>query len=366
MRSHQFRYNRSVNDLIPASVFAFLVALVTTPLMVLLARRLRIVDTPGGRRIHQRVTPRLGGVAVLAAFFTVFVTYLPELAPHFKPNQLLGFSLAAALLLIVGVIDDKRGVPAYLQLLTHIACGLALVVVGMGIDEITNPLGGGKISLDVLTFTQTINGVDYHLNLPADLITVLWVVLVINALNWLDGLDGLAAGVGAIAAGTIALLSVSALVGQPHVALLALILAGSLIGFLTYNWQPARIFLGTVGSAFIGFTLATLAIVSGGKVATALLVLGFPILDALTLIVKRTVAGAKPWEADARHLHHLLLGRGWSVRQTVLSIYVLSACFGGLALLTQTTRGKAYAFAGLIILMSAVLVWLARPTKKPA
>jgi len=345
---------------------ALLAAVVTaglSPLLVAVARRYGIVDAPGGRRVHLRPTPRLGGVAVVAGFFVAFLVLLPEIAPNFKPKQLVGFSLAALVLLIVGVIDDKRGLPAWIQLGSQVAAGLLLVAVGMGIEEVTNPLGG-KLALDQLKFAVPIGGVDHFLNLPADLLTVAWVVLVINAVNFLDGLDGLAGGVGAITAATLALLSLSAAVNQPFVAALALMLAGALAGFLVFNWHPAKIFLGTVGSTFVGFTIATLAIISGGKVATAILVLGFPILDALVIVTRRSLVGGAPWQPDARHLHHQLLAAGFSVRQAVGVIYVLSATFGGLALLAGTTGQKALAFSLLIVLMGVVLGGLAYLERK--
>lgn len=332
---------------------SLLVVLVLTPVVAMVARHYGIVDAPGGRRIHAVITPRLGGVAVIVAFFAGLAVAWPDVAPNFRPGQLAGFTAAAVLLLIVGVIDDRRGVPPVWQLASHVAVALILVGVGMGIDEISSPFGG-KIPLNGLEIgIPAMPGKD--IQLPADLLTVAWVVLVINAVNWLDGLDGLASGVGAISAVTIALLSVSMVVDQPHVAVLAMLLAASLIGFLAFNFNPARIFLGTAGSTFIGFTLATLAIISGGKIATAILVLGFPILDALAVIIRRTAGGGLPWQADATHLHHRLLGRGWSVRKTVLTIYAISAGFGGLALLAGTTGYKALALLGMAALMAVVL-----------
>lgn len=338
--------------LVPAAVSLGAAALLT-PLVARLARRWGIVDHPGGRRIHQKITPRLGGVAVIAAFFLGLLVAWPNVAPNFRPGQLAGFTVAAGILLLVGVIDDKRGVSPIWQLASHVAAALILVAVGMGITEISSPFGG-KIPLE--QWEILIPGLgDKGFQIPADLLTVAWVVLVINAINWLDGVDGLASGVGAISAVTIALLSLSAVVGQPHVAILALLLVGSLCGFLIYNFNPAKIFLGTAGSTFIGFTLATLAIISGGKIATAVLVLGFPILDSLTVIIRRSAAGGLPWQADATHLHHRLLNRGFSTRQTVLTLYALSAGFGALALLAGTTQYKALAFLGVILLMGVVL-----------
>jgi UDP-GlcNAc:undecaprenyl-phosphate/decaprenyl-phosphate GlcNAc-1-phosphate transferase len=357
-------YTGIVDTLLYAFLLTFSVAAALTPWIGRFAISHGIVDRPGGRRIHRTVTPRLGGAAVLAAFFAGFVFFLPQLSPNFLSGQLLIFTLTAAFLLLVGYLDDKRGLPPWVQLLSHVVAGISLAAAGMGIEEVTNPFGG-KISLDQLQLVVPFTG-GSMLNLPADLITVLWVVLVINAVNWLDGLDGLAAGVGGIAATTIALLSLSAVVDQPHVALLALLLAGSIAGFLIYNFHPAKIFLGTVGSTFVGYVLATLAVISGGKIATAFLVLGFPILDATTIILRRLAVGAPPWKPDTRHLHHLLLRRGFSIRKTVLFLYGISAVFGLTALVAGTTGQKVLMAAILAAMLGLLLAWLARPVGKSA
>lgn len=349
--------------LIPALVAA-LVCLVLTPLVIKLACSLGIVDRPGGRRIHGSATPRLGGLAVMASFFAVFWLEYAQIDPHFKPKQLAGFMVTCAILLLVGVLDDKFSLPASIQLASHVVVALTLVVVGMGIEQITNPVGG-KIDLNLWQYGIPVGGVDHFLTLPADLLTVLWVVLVINSLNWLDGLDGLATGVGMISAIAIALLSLSAVVSQPHVALLAMIFAGALAGFLVFNFQPAKIFLGTVGSTFIGFMIATLAIISGGKIATALLVLGVPVLDAIVVIFRRFRRGGRAWTPGTDHLHHLFLAKGFGVRRTVVTIYLLTATFGALALLAGTTGRKALAFILLLGVMGIVLVWLARTPDVP-
>lgn len=351
----------AMTEFVLPALLTFLIAVVVTPPVARFATSLGIVDRPGGRRIHKKITPRLGGLAVVIAFFAVFAFFVPDLEPHFKSNQLLVFALASALLVGVGFLDDRRGVPAGWQLASHVTVALALVAVGMGIEEVTNPFGG-KLALD--QWQLPVPGLSGHdVQLPADLLTVAWVVLVINAVNWLDGLDGLASGVGLISAATIALLSVSAVVNQPHVATLALLLVGSLAGFLLYNFHPARIFLGTIGSTFVGFTIATLAIISGGKIATALLVLGFPILDTLAVLVRRAALGVPLWKPDAKHLHHLLLARGLSVRRTVVTLYALSAAFGGLALLVGTTGYKLLAFLLLAAMMGGILSWLATTPK---
>lgn len=345
-------------------LLALLVTAVVTPLVMVVAKTFGIVDRPGGRRIHQGIIPRLGGLAVVVGFFLVFWAYLPDIAPHFKAKQLLGFSLASLLLVIVGIVDDKRGLSPIWQLASQVAAGVSLVLVGMGIpEEVTNPFGG-KLALDQLQLAVPIGGVDHFLTLPADLLTVAWVVLIINVLNFFDGMDGLATGVGAISGTVLALLSLSAVVNQPHVALLSMILVGALVGFLPYNFHQAKIFLGTVGSYFIGFAIATLAIISGGKIATAVLVLGLPILDALSLVIRRSLTTGVPWRGDTQHLHYQLVAVGFSVRRTVLTIYVLSAVFGGLALLAGTTEQKALAFVSIAVVMAIVLAWVTWQTKR--
>ncbi len=349
-----------MHEVVLPAVIALCASLILTPIMIVAARYFGVVDVPGGRRIHSRITPRLGGVAILLAFFVSLWLFLPEIAPNFKDKQLLGFMAASTLLLVIGIADDKWGVPAIWQFLSQVVAGVTLVLVGMGIEEVTSPFGG-KLDLHVWDISIALGGVPHFLALPADLITVAWVVLVINAVNWIDGLDGLAGGVGLISAITLALLSLSATVDQPHVATLAMILAGAIAGFLVYNFNPAKIFLGTVGSTFIGFSIATLAIISGGKIATAVLVLGFPILDALSLVIRRSLTGQAAWQPGTDHLHHLLLARGWSVRRTVLSIYLLCASFGALALLAGTTQLKAVSFGLLAVLMVGVLIWASRP-----
>lgn len=343
-------------------LIAFGLTALLTPLAIVLGKRLGIVDIPGGRRIHQRVTPRTGGIAIMLSFFLVFWTQLSYLEPNFKPKQLLGFAVASLFLLVIGIVDDKFDLPAWVQLASHVVSATILVLVGMGIEEISNPFGG-KWDLHVWDIAVPIGGVPHHLALPADLLTIVWVVLVINSLKWLNGLDGLAEGVSIIGLITIALLSVSATVDQPHVAVFAMTLAGAISGFLLYNFHPAKIFLGTPGSTFIGFTIATLAIISGGKIATALLVLGVPILDALTLIVRRFLRRSKAWAPGTDHLHHLLMAKGFGIRRTVVTVYALSAVFGGLALLGGTTGKKALAFVILIVFMGAALAWLSTPRK---
>jgi UDP-GlcNAc:undecaprenyl-phosphate GlcNAc-1-phosphate transferase len=254
-------------------------------------------------------------------------------------------------LAVVGVIDDIKGVAAWKRLFWQvIAAGVALAG-GIGIVTITNPLGG-NIDLSAARFGFDFLGHTYHITPIANLLSILWMVGMVNVVNFLDGLDGLASGVSAIAALVIFALSISPDVNQPLVALLALILAGSALGFLPFNFYPARIFMGDAGAYVLGITLAMLAIYSGGKLATALLVLGFTILDALWAVVRRLRRGVHPFTADREHLHHLLLEAGLSQRSAVLLLYLLAAIFG-LAALSLHSFEKLIA---LMVLMATVIV----------
>jgi UDP-GlcNAc:undecaprenyl-phosphate GlcNAc-1-phosphate transferase len=180
----------------------------------------------------------------------------------------------------------------------------------------------------------------------------------INSLNFIDGLDGLSSGIALIAALTLAVISLTVQINQPFVALLCVVLAGSLLGFLRWNFHPAAIFTGTSGTMFVGYTLAILSIMGSAKVAVALLVLGVPIIDTFWIIVRRVLAGRSPFTPDRGHIHHRLLDLGLSHRQTVLLIYAICA---GLGLLSLVLSGasQVYAFMSVFVATGLVLVFLA-------
>jgi UDP-N-acetylmuramyl pentapeptide phosphotransferase/UDP-N-acetylglucosamine-1-phosphate transferase len=180
----------------------------------------------------------------------------------------------------------------------------------------------------------------------------------VNTINFLDGLDGLAGGVSGIAFFVLFFLSLTPTVLQPETAFLCIILAGCALGFLPYNFHPAKIFMGDSGSYFLGFMLAVLAIIAGGKIATALLVLGFPILDAFWVILRRILSFHSPFIADKKHLHHRLLEVGLSQRQAVGLIYFLSLCFGAVALFLQTGKQKSIALLvlGMVMFFLAIIL----------
>jgi len=331
---------------------AFLIALLLTPLTMRLALEYGAYRHPkeeGGRHVHKKIVPRLGGVPIFIAFFVVMLLNL-QIDKH-----LAGMMAGAFLLLLLGGIDDVRKIPAWLKLLGQLLAAGIIVGFGVGIAFITNPLGG---IIDLATYNipvLTINNITYHITLLADVFTVLWIVLLTNTINFLDGLDGLAGGISFIALLVIFFLSISPGVAQPQVAMLAAILAGAVLAFLIFNFHPAKIFLGDSGSYFLGFTLATLAIISGGKIATLFLVLGVAIIDAVFVPIYRLLKSKSPLEADTEHLHHKMIKTKFNVRQTVAIFYAIAAIFGGASLFLKAEQK----FLTIIIMAGAILALIA-------
>ncbi len=344
------------------------------------ATKWKIYDWPAPRKVHGRPTPRLGGLAFFASFFIlilIFLIWRPELIRFsdwlwfsgFIDKRLFGVLLGAVILIVVGVIDDIKGLSPLTKLSWQIIAALIVIASGVGIEVIRNPFGGPLIHLDQWQIPFQLWGQTYHFVVLGDLFVLIWIVAMINVLNFLDGLDGLAAGVSFIAFLTLFSLSLAPDVGQIHIALVCIILAGALIGFLPQNFYPAKIFMGDSGSMFLGYMIAVLAVVSGGKVATSLLVLGFPILDGLWVIGRRFLAKRSPFLADKKHLHHRFLAVGLNQRQAVLAIWFLTAVFGIVALLSET-REKFIALMcllGLMVVLAVILVvveWKKEQSKK--
>ncbi len=309
-----------------AFTLAVVIAAVVTPIIRRLALKYDIVDHPSeGRKIHKHPVAYLGGAAIFIAFL---IGVLVNVSPS---RQLIALLVGCFVLVIVGVIDDIRGLSPWTKLSWQvIAAGIALSG-GIGITTITNPFGG-IFDLTIGRFQVDLLGLHFHISPLANAISILWMVGLANTINFLDGLDGLACGVSGIAAVIMFLLSISARVDQPGVAMLAIILAGAAFGFLPYNFNPARIFMGDSGSYFLGLTLGMLAIYSGAKLATAALVLGFPIVDALWAVTRRLARRKSPFRADRGHFHHLLLDVGLTQKQAVLTLYAVAALFGSVAL----------------------------------
>ena len=337
-----------IGPIVAVFVFAALIALAVTPVVRAVVIRYGMVDRPEARRVNTIPVPRGGGLAVCAAFLLVAGLFLAlNQTAHFIPSEfnidpeevtalLLGGALAAGL----GAIDDLLDLRARLQLLGQIAVACLAVFLGVTITFVANPLGNDIIRFD---------------GLIAAGLTIFWIVGMINSINWIDGLDGLSSGIAFIAAVTLGIISLTTqVVPSPLIAVLCFALAGSLLGFLRWNFYPATIFSGTSGVQFVGYTLAVLAILGTAKVAVALLVLGIPIIDTFWIIVRRLSEGRSPFSPDRTHIHHRLLDLGLSHRQTVLVIYGICLALSILSMLLSGVT-QLYAFLGIFVAFGLIL-----------
>lgn len=318
-------------------VSSFILSAFFTPLVRQVALKLKIIDQPGGRKIHNKPTPLLGGVAIFSAFsLTTVILWQIGFITDIKISDLnIAAILIAGLVLISGgIFDDKYNIQAFKQILFPVAAIVIVLMSGIRIQFITNPLGG------IIEFTPYLGTV----------IAFFWLLGMIYTTKLLDGLDGLVAGVTTIGSLIIFIVSLAWDVPLSGTSVMALILAGSSLGFLIFNFHPAKIFLGEGGSVFCGFMLGVLAIISGSKIATALLIMGIPILDVIWVIIKRIWKGRSPVKGDNQHLHFRLLDIGLSHRQAVLFLYFITGFFG-LSSIFLSSSGKVIALIFLIIFM---------------
>ncbi len=338
---------------------SFAAALVLTPLARRLSFRLGIVAEPGGRRLHQGRIPKLGGLAAAAAWTVgVALTYL-LLPPDNSDDalRLRGVVLGSLVVVIGGLLDDRYDLPPFAQLLIQLLGAIIAVSHIIFIEVFTNPLPTDTLWAAIPLFR--VEGDLVWLWRPlALLFTAFWVMGMINAINFLDGLDGLAAGVCLIAAALFAYHSYR--LGQTTVPLFPLALAGALLGFLPFNFSPARIFLGSAGAYFLGYQVATLSILSPAKLSTALLVLAVPIIDVAWQIVSRLRHGRHPMQGDRGHLHFRLADSGLPTPRIVLGYYAVAILFGLAAVLVASPLLKLALLAALAVGVLAVLLRLSR------
>ncbi len=324
-----------------------------------IALRMNIVDRPDSRRkLHAGPTPLLGGMAIMLTFW-LLVGYLffftDLLAKHFSGQKLLGIFIGTAILAVMGYIDDQRGLSARARIALAAGAALAVVLGGVELAQITNPFGGAI----ALNFWE-IRWFDWRVfAIFGDIVALLWLMGMMFTSKILDGLDGLSSGIAGIGALMIFLLSSTKKFYQPDVGLVALIFAGACLGFLLFNFHPAKIFLGEGGSLFVGFMLGALAVAAGGKIATALLVMAVPALDMARVAVWRLARRQPLLRGDREHLHFRLLDSGFSHRRAVLIFYVIAALFGAAALFLQSGQ-KAATLLFLAVAMAAVAVWMAK------
>jgi len=331
-----------------AFIASFLLSLGLTLLVKKLALKFKIVDLPTEtRKIHTQAIPLLGGLAVFLAFFIVLFLFKDSfLAGDLNGRHLLGFFGGALIIMLGGFLDDKYRLSAKKQIIFPLLAILVVILGGVEIEKITNPFGG------YLNFQEII--------WLSPLLILVWLLGMMYTTKLLDGVDGLVTGIGTIGSFIIFLFTLTTQYYQPDIALAALILSGAALGFLIFNFHPAKIFLGEGGSLFFGYALGVLAIISGGKIAIALLIMGIPILDVLWTIMRRLLAGKNPFKfADKKHLHHRLLNLGLSQRQTVFVFYFLASTFGVSGLFLQS-RGKIFTLGILILIMLTVVLVLRR------
>jgi len=341
-------------DYLPSFVLVFAVGLLVsvglTPLARWLGRRTGLSDRPGGRRQHSGVVSRLGGIAMYGGFVVaaLMTLVLPQsfMPPRLDPNELIrlsGLLIGVTAVFVFGLLDDRFQFGSKPQYAAQFLSSLIAIAFIIFIERVNNPFNHGQIIF------------------PWPLVwglTIFWFMGMINTVNWLDGLDGLAAGVSAIVAAVLTIHMLRE--GQHSVALLPLALFGATLGFLPFNFNPARVFMGSSGSYFLGWGLAALGIMAGAKVATVLLVMGLPILDVAWLIYHRRRHGGQPAFNGRDHLHHRLLDIGFTQRQIVIGYYLFCAAFGALALGLGTRIFKLVALLVLCAAALGVLFWASR------
>jgi len=357
-------------------IYAFLTALFFSVVFTYLIRNFafkrNILDRPEQdltRKIQAKPVPLLGGLAIFFAFFlTVFLFKKEIISAYILGKYLVGIFIGSVLLMFGGVLDDCYCLKPRYQLVWPLLAVLVIIASGIGVEYITNPVGGvfwlNKINFDVITLGET----TYQITLLADVFTLVWLFGMMYTTKFLDGLDGLVSGITFISALIIFFLSLTKDVFQPATALICSILAGSALGFLFFNWHPAKIFLGEGGSLFCGFMLGVLAIISGGKIATALLIMGIPILDVVWVIIRRLLfKKGRIFSADRKHLHFRLLDVGFSHRQAVLFLYLLTIIFGSTTLFFKGFAKliSLVALAFFMLILGLVLVLVYNKKRKP-
>src|SRR5438105_4021738 len=311
-------------EVVWGAVVALVIVVLLTPAVGGMARLLGAVDQPGGRRLHTRPIPRLGG---LALFLGVIV---PALAFLKLTSETRGILLGIAVATTVGAIDDFRGLRPWEKFGGQVAAAVIPVGFGIWIDHFTLPFVG-------------VHGLSAWVGKP---LTVVWIVAIMNMVNFLDGLDGLAAGVCAIAGGTFSVIALS--LAKPNAAVLSAVVLGACIGFLRHNFYPARIFMGDSGAMLLGFVLATIPLQGLLKTASIvtlvlpLLVLAVPIIDTSFVVARRLKYRQPIYLADRHHLHHRFVDRGFSQRRTAVYIWTWCATLAVAALAERFLRPHAH------------------------
>ena len=348
--------NLSQLVLLPGAV-ALILAFITTPLVIKLAKKWGIIDDPAKSRhpkvIHTYPVPRGGGLAIFVAILITTILFLP------LDKHLRGILAGATIILVLGILDDKYDLSPYIRLLVQFAAAGAPIIAGIGIAFLSNPQGG-IIDLSHPRINFFLLGEQRSIWVLSDLFALFWIVTLMNFLNMgAKGVDGQLPGVVAIAAATIAFLSLqfSADITQWPVIVLAVIVTGAYLGFLPWNFYPQRIMPGFSGSNLAGYFLAVISILSTTKVGTLFVVLGVPLVDSGYTIIRRALSGKSLVWGDRGHLHHRLLDSGLSKRQVAYFYWLVTALLGALALNLNTSY-KLYTIVGVAVLMGGLILWL--------
>lgn len=327
-------------------ISTFITALVFTYFCIIIAKHYNFVDLPNERKIHKKPVPYLGGVGIYFAFIInlfLCIKIFPEFSIY--SENIIGLLIASFIIFIFGLYDDIKGIRANYKFIVQIIVALILIKFGYLIDRITNPLGG-----DIYF--------PYWLSV---IMTIFWIVGIINAINLLDGLDGLASGVVGIS--SLFIFIISLLQHDIAIAFLSIILVGANLGFLVFNFPPAKIFMGDAGSMFLGFIFSVLAIMSNRKSAVAInllipiVLLSIPIIDTLLAIIRRANRKRNIFQADKEHIHHRLLNLGIPYKKVILLIYLMCLYLGFISLLSLWLP-KQFVFILLIIVGINIFIGL--------
>lgn len=344
-------------DIAIAFLLGLITAFVVTPFSMRIAKKFGAIDVPNDRRVNKKPMPRLGGIAVIAGFFvsTIYLVISMSIEGKivlFADDQLwlklVGFFVGIIILGITCFIDDTKGIHSLTKLAVQIVAALIVVACGIRIENFEIPFLNGQAQLNIVL---------------SYIITVCWIVGVTNAINLIDGLDGLSSGISLISC--ISLLIIFTLNGSPVIAVVLITaLGGAISGFLPYNFNPAKTFIGDTGSNFLGFSLAVISILGVAKTYTALvliapiIVLALPIFDTLFAIFRRIKNGKSlkaVFKADKGHLHHRLMQKGYTQKQAVFMLYGITATFGMFAVvLLDSGVWKALSFAILVLALLAI------------
>lgn len=322
---------------------AFLISFAATPMVIALAHKINAIDVPkDARRVHKKPVPLIGGLAIFLGFLVSVLCFATI------DNETMGILIGAVIIVVVGIIDDMSDMKAVVKLMCQIIAAAIVVYSGVRIEHFANPLSKWIGSPYIV--------LDYWVSVA---ITIFWIVGVCNAVNLIDGLDGLAVGVSSIA--SISFLVLTLLTNNLNVAILIAAVAGAGFGFLPYNFNPAKIFMGDTGALFLGFILACISIQGFLKMSAVIsfaipvLILGLPIFDTLFAIVRRVLTGRSPMSPDRGHLHHRLMDMGFSQKKTVAILYTMTAA---LCMTAVVISIKGY-MRGMILILAVLLIILA-------